>query len=106
MPSSLPVIQQTKVQKEHHFIFQHWFVITIPSQVMHVTFPFVSAPSHHTKKPPPQVVLFEEATDTPIANLSPAARDYLATLGITHPDADAETAGLIWMHALAIGYSP
>jgi len=47
------------------------------------------------------------ATDTePIANLSPAARRYLAALGITDPDADAETAGLIWMHALAIGYSP
>ncbi|MCH8294150.1 DNA methyltransferase, partial [Candidatus Poribacteria bacterium] len=34
------------------------------------------------------------------------AREYLATLGITNPDKDAETAGLIWMHALAIGYSP
>lgn len=48
-------------------------------------------------------------TDTespPTANLSPPARAYLASLGITNPDADAETAGLIWMHALAIGYSP
>jgi hypothetical protein len=42
----------------------------------------------------------------PRANLSKAARAYLATLGIRDPDADAETAGLIWMHALAIGYSP
>ena len=40
------------------------------------------------------------------ANLSPAARAYLAKLGIKNPDADAETAGLLWMHALAIGYSP
>jgi hypothetical protein len=40
------------------------------------------------------------------ANLSPAARAYLAKLGIKNPDADAETTGLIWMHALAIGYSP
>jgi len=40
------------------------------------------------------------------ANLSPAARKYLATLGFTDPDADAETAALIWMHALAIGYAP
>ncbi|MCX5685096.1 MAG: hypothetical protein NT049_15640 [Planctomycetota bacterium] len=40
------------------------------------------------------------------ANLSPAARAYLAALGIKDPDADAETAGLIWLHALAIGYSP
>jgi hypothetical protein len=40
------------------------------------------------------------------ANLSPAARAYLARLGIQNPDADADTAALIWMHALAIGYSP
>jgi hypothetical protein len=40
------------------------------------------------------------------ANLSPAARAYLAKLGIKNPDDDAETAALIWMHALAIGYSP
>ena len=40
------------------------------------------------------------------ANLSPIARGYLARLGITDPDADAEIAGLIWMHSLAIGYSP
>jgi type ISP restriction-modification system protein/N-6 DNA methylase len=40
------------------------------------------------------------------ANLSPAARDYLARLGIKNPDTDAETAALVWMHALAIGFSP
>jgi hypothetical protein len=40
------------------------------------------------------------------ANLSPAARTYLADLGLLDPDADAEAAGLIWMHALAVGYSP
>ena len=40
------------------------------------------------------------------ANLSPTARDYLSRIGIGNPDGDAETAGLIWMHALAIGYSP
>jgi len=38
-------------------------------------------------------------------NLSKAACDYLKRLGISDPDADAETAGLIWMHALAVGYS-
>ena len=42
----------------------------------------------------------------PKANLSPAARQYLAALVIKDPDADAKTAGLIWMHALAVGYSP
>jgi hypothetical protein len=40
------------------------------------------------------------------ANLSPAARAYLAKLGIQNPDDDADTAAAIWMHALAIGYSP
>jgi len=55
-----------------------------------------------------QADLFSETLvqDAPTANLSPAARAYLAALGIADPDADAETAGLIWMHALAIGYSP
>ena len=42
----------------------------------------------------------------PTANLSPAARSYLAVLGFPDPDADAEIAGLIWLHALAIGYAP
>ncbi len=40
------------------------------------------------------------------ANLSPATRAYLAVLGVKNPDADAETAALLWMHALAIGFSP
>jgi hypothetical protein len=38
------------------------------------------------------------------ANLSPIARAYLAKLGIKNAD-DEETASLVWMHALAIGYS-
>ena len=44
--------------------------------------------------------------EVPTANLSPTARAYLTTLGIGDADADADTAGLIWMHALAIGYTP
>jgi hypothetical protein len=43
---------------------------------------------------------------TPKANLSQTARAYLAKLKITNPDRDPETASIIWMHALAIGYSP
>jgi len=39
------------------------------------------------------------------ANLSSAARSYLATLGITDLDTDANSAALLWMHALAIGFS-
>jgi len=43
----------------------------------------------------------------PTANLSTAARNYLShCLGIIYPDADPENTGLIWMHALAIGYAP
>ena len=40
------------------------------------------------------------------ANLSPMARAYLVSLGLPDPDTDRETAELIWMHALAIGFSP
>src|SRR2546422_3064667 len=39
-------------------------------------------------------------------NFSAAARAYLNKVGIKNPDADAETAAVLWMHALAIGYSP
>ncbi|MFZ4556101.1 MAG: type ISP restriction/modification enzyme, partial [Pseudanabaena sp.] len=44
--------------------------------------------------------------DLPLANLSDSARAYLKHLGFPNPDEDQETAILIWMHALAIGYSP
>jgi len=44
--------------------------------------------------------------DRPFANLSEAARNYLAGLEFPNPDEDRETALLIWMHSLAIGYSP
>lgn len=40
------------------------------------------------------------------ANLSQTARAYLAQLKITDPDRDPETASILWMHSLAIGYSP
>ncbi len=48
----------------------------------------------------------EHAKAIVVANLSDIARGYLRALGIGDPDKDAETAGLIWMHALAVGYSP
>ena len=44
--------------------------------------------------------------DLPLANLSDSARAYLKHLGFPNPDEDQETAILIWIHALAIGYSP
>ncbi len=48
----------------------------------------------------------EIAEEETVANLSKGCRAYLASLGMADPDADAATAALIWMHALAIGYSP
>jgi hypothetical protein len=48
----------------------------------------------------------ESRAGSVIANLSSKARGYLVTLGIDDPDAHDETATIIWMHALAIGYSP
>jgi hypothetical protein len=44
--------------------------------------------------------------DKIIANLSESARTYLSSVGISDPDADAEAAALVWMHALAIGCAP
>jgi hypothetical protein len=51
-------------------------------------------------------VSHEPAEPIITANLSETTRAYLKQLGIGDPDKDAKTAGLIWMHALAIGYSP
>jgi hypothetical protein len=40
------------------------------------------------------------------ANLSDIARKYLQGLSLGDPDKNVENSELIWMHALAIGYSP
>lgn len=50
-------------------------------------------------------LLGQEAQELP-ANLSSVARHYLVYLGLPNPDTDRDTAELVWMHALAIGYSP
>ena len=47
-----------------------------------------------------------EASSTGSANLAVSAVAYLSALGLPNPDTDRDTAELIWMHALAIGYSP
>ncbi len=52
-----------------------------------------------------QANLFGEAKAETRANLSEFARKYLESLGFTEIDNDAETASLIWYHALAIGYA-
>ncbi len=63
-----------------------------------------------SKEPPKsQIHLFpnqEGHVIQQIANISLLARHYLASLAITDPDANVKAASLIWMHALAIGYSP
>ncbi len=51
-------------------------------------------------------LLGEEPEDVPIANLSQSAREYLTRLKIGPPFASDEQAESVWMHALAIGYSP
>jgi hypothetical protein len=54
----------------------------------------------------PNHSLFDAQQSSIRANLSAAARNYLASLSLPDPDADRDTAALIWHHALAIGYSP
>lgn len=44
--------------------------------------------------------------DAPVANLSAGTRTYYNSLGFSDPDTEGEVADLIWLHALAIGYSP
>jgi type ISP restriction-modification system protein/N-6 DNA methylase len=49
----------------------------------------------------------ESAPSLPMkTNLSAAARAYLGKLGISNPVEEQANANLIWMHALAVGYSP
>jgi hypothetical protein len=48
----------------------------------------------------------EPEEDASVANLSKSARDYMKAIKLRHSDAYAQTSGLVWMHALAIGYSP
>jgi hypothetical protein len=44
--------------------------------------------------------------DEPVANLSASTRAYLASVKINNPDADRRKMAIVWMHALAMGYSP
>lgn len=48
----------------------------------------------------------QQSDDKTRANLSQAARAYLASLAINDADVEAKKAAIIWMHALTIGYSP
>ena len=53
-------------------------------------------------------VSFETLSESSVsrrANLSRAARSYLADLGLKSPDGEPDEASLLWLHAAAIGYS-
>ena len=50
--------------------------------------------------------LFDGEINVPKSNISSLVRSYLSALDLPDPDTRRETAELIWMHALAIGYSP
>jgi len=52
-----------------------------------------------------QKSLFQVGDMAVRANLSKQARDYLRSMGIDNPDANVDTAELLWMHVLAIGCS-
>jgi hypothetical protein len=68
---------------------------------------FVKAITPEDKiKSQPELFNRETIHTTSRANLSPRARAYLAGLGLPDPDADPEAAALIWLHALAVGFSP
>jgi len=70
-------------------------------------FPFRLSSSFDKKsKDSEQTKIFPEAEEAELVpNLSAPARKYLAHLGIKNTDTEIEIAELIWMHALAIGYS-
>jgi len=71
-------------------------------------FPCVIYPTSKAKAPKTKELFNTDSysQQTTTANLSPKARTYLTALGIANPDRDPETASILWMHALAIGYSP
>ncbi len=79
-------------------------------------FPVLLAPDHTGKKPHRQKSFIADlaAADRQLlvggvasarANVSPAARAYLASVGI-HDLVSYAEASIIWLHALAVGYSP
>lgn len=71
-------------------------------------FPFVLHSIEETPKTLNQTALFgdDEPKEKTKANLSAKARAYLENLGLNDADENAETASLVWYHALAVGYSP
>ncbi|CCH91019.1 Adenine specific DNA methyltransferase [Microcystis aeruginosa PCC 9432] len=72
-------------------------------------FPILLKPEskQKTQKYSKQLFNTQEFIDTTLtANLSEKSRQYLNQLGINNLDENIENASLIWLHSLAIGYSP
>ncbi|TRT81702.1 MAG: DNA methyltransferase [Microcystis aeruginosa Ma_OC_H_19870700_S124] len=72
-------------------------------------FPILLKPEskQKTQKYSKQLFNTQEFIDTTLtANLSEKSRQYLNELGINNLDENIENASLIWLHSLAIGYSP
>ena len=67
----------------------------------------VAMPMHlHGADDGPRDLLSSNREGRPRANLSATARVYLAGHQLPNPDDDIETAELLWLHALAICYTP
>jgi Type ISP C-terminal specificity domain len=97
-PNEHAPVVMTRSLPDYHLLRPN--AVAIPVRLSH-------SPSLAKDQAPPLLAATEgPPAKEPEANLSSPARAYLAKLGIENPDADSETAGLIWMHALAIGYSP
>ena len=69
-------------------------------------FPLRLRDNHRTSDERQGELLVEPDNGDARANLSENARAYLREAGIRTLDRDANAAALLWMHALAIGYSP
>ncbi len=72
-------------------------------------FPFRIYQKEKKKKEPDQVEIEatkEAAINQAIPNLSPGAHAYLDEIGSDARDADESASSLIWLHALAVGFSP
>ena len=74
-----------------------------PNEGPHIYLTF-ALPDYHLLRPNCSAITFFDRNGR--ANLSPAARAWLAAPGLPDPDTDRAIAALPWYHSLAIGYAP